>query len=257
MNSESDMLEFAKKVTLKAGRHILKNLEKVHDVKFKNQGKKKEIVTNVDLESENIIISAIKKKYPTHSIWSEEREFEDNKSKYVWVIDPLDGTNNFNFGLSEFGVCVGLWKNNKPFIGVVNLPKTSELFWAKKGKGAFLNGKKIHVNNKKLEESLMLLDTNIIKHESLLKKTRKLINNSYKIRTIGACSVNLTHLARGTASTIIDLNKKPGDFGAGAIIITEAGGIITTMDKKPLSLKNNDIIATNKKVYNTVMKLLS
>ena len=106
-----------------------------------------DIVTAADKVSEEIIISNIRKKYPTHSILSEESGTSGYENDYRWVIDPLDGTTNFSSGLPEFCVSIGIQYKNQTIIGVVFAPYLGELFYAVRGEGAFLNGKKISTGN--------------------------------------------------------------------------------------------------------------
>ena len=108
-------------------------------------GKHHNRVTIADLESEKVIVSLIRKHYPEHNIFAEEGEYKTTDSEYNWIIDPLDGTNNFSRGIPIFCVSIALAKNNEVILGVIYDVLKNELFTAEKGKGAFLNGKKIKV----------------------------------------------------------------------------------------------------------------
>src|SRR3990167_4924606 len=106
-------------------------------------------VTRADIEAEMLIRKILTKKFPDHGIIGEELPPVNSKAKYQWVIDPIDGTKSFIRGMPSWGILLALLEDGKPIIGVYNSPATSEIFWTEKSKGAFLNGKKIHVSNVK------------------------------------------------------------------------------------------------------------
>src|SRR3989344_8884472 len=140
----SEMLEVAKKAANEAGEVVLKLRD---NLKVKTKSNDSDVLTQADLASEKIILATLKSSFPKYNYLSEEVGKEDNKSEYTWVIDPIDGTLSYASGLPFFGISIGLLKNNKPFIGVINLPALKSLYWAENGKGAFLNGKRIKVSS--------------------------------------------------------------------------------------------------------------
>ena len=141
------------KAAKEAGKIILRYYSK--NVNATSKGDTYNLVTEADLASENKIISIIKSRFPDHSLLTEESGEEIHKSDYCWVIDPLDGTNNFYHKFPMFCISIALYKKGKPLIGVVFDPLKNELFFAEKNEGAFLNNKKINVSNvNKLSQSL-------------------------------------------------------------------------------------------------------
>jgi len=247
-------LEFTKKLAKKAGKYIKDNYNKKKHISYKEN---KETVTQIDIGSEKIIIDAIKKNYANENIWSEEAGSINNSSDYTWVIDPLDGTNNYVFKIPLFAVNIAVWYKNKPFIGVVYFPITDELCWAEKGKGAFINKEKIKVNKTNINESLFMIDSNVSKNIEWQKKLVNLTDKSFKVRSCGAFSFNSIQIARGNAGLCVDLNKKPGDFAAPTMIIKEAGGKITNIKGGELRLdRKEDVVITNNHIHNTVLSLI-
>ena len=131
-----------------AAKIIVANFNKIKHISKKGEG---DYFTNVDILAEEKIISIIQRRFPKHNILSEEAGLIDKNSEFTWLVDPLDGTHNYMHGLPLFGVSVGLEHKKKIIMGVIYLPMLDELFVAERGKGAFLNGKRIKVSNRGLK----------------------------------------------------------------------------------------------------------
>ena len=168
------MKDFTINLAKEAGKILMNDFGRLKTIKKKGQN---DFVTNADYESEKFIISKIQGKYPEHSILSEEKGEIKNDSDYEWYIDPLDGTTNFVHGLPMFGVSIGLAKKGESILGVIYLPFFNEMYVAEKGKGAYLNGKKIHVSdNSDVKNSLVnMSSTRVVNEESYLKKIMNIL----------------------------------------------------------------------------------
>ena len=140
MKDQSEFLSFSLDLAKKTGELQLSYFGNISSLDRKSTNI--DLVTNADIESENLIISRIKKAYPEHSIISEETDSIINNSEYTWIIDPLDGTTNFTHNLPIFAVSIALKKGNEMLSGVVFNPAADKCFYAEKDKGAFLNDKK-------------------------------------------------------------------------------------------------------------------
>ena len=140
MENQSEFLSFSIELAKKAGAIQLSYFGNISSVDTKSTNA--DLVTNADIESEKLIISEIKKKYPQHSILSEEADSITNNSQYTWIIDPLDGTTNFAHNLPIFAVSIALKKANETICGVVFNPAANKCFYAERNKGAFLDEKK-------------------------------------------------------------------------------------------------------------------
>ncbi len=248
-----EKLKLAKMLAFKAGKYIKSQYNKKKEISFK---KKREMVTQVDIGAEKMIIKGIKRYFPNHSIWSEEAGWSDQKSDYIWVIDPLDGTHNYVFKIPIFSASVGLWYRGKPYIGAVYFPVTDELVWAQKGKGTFINGKKIKARKEDLSETLLMFDSNILKKKKWHDRYQNLINASFKIKIPGAATFDFVQIARGCACAYLGVDQKPGDFGAVTIILQEAGGKVTNFEGKEIKLQSENIAATNGKVHKEILRLI-
>lgn len=154
---EDKFLKVAKEAALEAGKIVKKYY--LSELTLQSKGHYANFATRADLESEQKIIQILTKNFPDHNIIAEESGKVNKGSEYTWAIDPIDGTIPFVDGIPVFGVSIGIFKNNQPIIGVINMVATDELYWAMEGKGAFLNGEKIMVRREKdLKQSTIGLD---------------------------------------------------------------------------------------------------
>jgi len=238
-----------------AGKILMKNYGKVKFIKVKDQ---ESYVTNVDLESEKFIISTIRKKYPEHDIVSEESGRLNKKSDYRWYIDPLDGTHNYIHKLPMFGVSIGLEYKGKIILGAICLPYFDELYVAEKGKGAFLNGKRLKVSNRKeLKKSFITTDL-VLRYfpEKKIEMLNKLKGLVYDIRVLGSAVYGYTSVAKGSADAYITIYTYPWDAAAGALIVEESSGKVTDFNGKEWKANTGKFISSNKKIHNQLIKVL-
>ena len=186
-----------------------------------------DIVTIVDKASEEAIINGIKRAYHTHSILSEESGLEKSDSDYEWVIDPLDGTTNYNAGLPIFSVSIGVKYRGETIVGVVYAPYINELYHAVKGEGAYLNGKLIHVSDttdiRKAVvgtgfpvDKMNTTDNNVDNLRTILPITRA-------VRRLGSAAMDICYVALGVFDAFWELNLHEWDVCAALLIASEAG----------------------------------
>ena len=221
-----------------------------------------DLVTKADIESENKIISIIKNKFPNHSILTEESGEEIHKSDYCWVIDPLDGTNNFYHKFPMFCVSIALYKKGKPLIGVVFDPLKKEFFYAEKNEGAYLNDKKINVSSvRSLNKALLVLgfyyERGLLMRKSLGQMKKFFYENVHGIRRTGSAALDLCYTACGRFDGYWELTLNPWDYAAGSLILTEAGGRITDVQGKRYHLKMENVAASNGKIHKHMIKILN
>ena len=229
MNNLNEILQDAIEWAKGAGEIQLKYF-RTNDLGIETKTSVHDVVTKVDKECEDYLINKISEKYPDHSVLGEESGAHQHTSDYLWVIDPLDGTNNYSQGLPVFCVSIGIKYKNEPVVGVVFTPYLNEMFTAVKGKGAFLNNKKIAVSQKtKLNESVLATgfpydkdvnpDNNVDNIASIIPTIRGL-------RRMGAAAYDLCCVAAGILDGYWEFNLQPWDVCAGELIVTEAGGEI-------------------------------
>ncbi|MFC1809648.1 inositol monophosphatase family protein [Candidatus Omnitrophota bacterium] len=219
-------------------------------------------VTVADTESEKVIVDMIKQCFNDHNILAEENKYEGTPSEYTWVIDPLDGTNNFSFGLPIFCVSIALAKHGKPIVGVIYDVSRDELFYAGKGKGAFLNGEKIFVSGTKtLDMALLITGFYYDRGEKMLETLEHIkafyAENIVGVRRLGAAALDLCYVACGRATGFWEFKLSPWDFAAGMLLIEEAGGKVTGRRGEEVPLSEYFIVSSNGYIHDQMVKILS
>jgi myo-inositol-1(or 4)-monophosphatase len=240
----------------KAGQRLLKEFKKLSLAKIKAKDKH-DILTPADLESEKIILDLIQKKFPGHSILTEESSPKIKKSPFIWVIDPLDGTTNFAMKNPIWSIAISLWKNNKPLFGVVFAPAMNEFFVAETGKGACLNGQKIKVSKiTKLQESLLTFCHGHCEQDikRAIKLYQKFKLGGRDLRQLGSAAIEMGFVAAGRTESIMIPGANPWDVAAGTVLVREAGGRVTDFEGKDWNLKSKDMLASNGLIHNLLLK---
>lgn len=253
---DEKILEVAKQAAIEAGKIAKKYFQS--ELKLHDKGHYTNFATKADLQSEQKIIEILTKNFPDHNIIAEESGMVKKGSNYTWAIDPIDGTIPFVDGLPFFGVSIAVLKDNKPFIGVINMVVDGELYWAMSGKGAFLNGKKIKVRDEKdLEQSTIGLD---IGHTERIMKLDKfwkpIVENVRYVYLFGAAVSTLTYVARGMIDAFI-IRANIWDIAAGVVLIEEAGGRVTDISGKSVNYMEDKprIICSNGKIHDAILKI--
>jgi len=244
------------KAAKEAGKILLKyfrNIEKIEDKDKTNA------VTNADLESDRKVIGIIKNNFPDHNILSEESGATNKNSQYRWLIDPLDATHNYMHSIPLFGVSIALELKKELVLGVIYLPFFGELFVAEKGKGAFLNNKKINVSKfLELRRSMILVDGGFHKEtKRKLELISGLTKELHKIRVVGAAVVDFVYVAEGKIEASILFPTNPWDIAAGILLVREAGGKVTGFDGREADQYTKEIIVSNGSVHDKVLRLIN
>ncbi len=219
---------------------------------------KNDFVTDLDKRSEGIIVSVIKEHFPNHGILAEEGGLGKGDGT-LWIIDPLDGTSNYIHQFPMFSVSIGVLRENTLRAGVIYDPLHKEMFTAQKGKGAFLNGKRVRVTRvKRLADSLMATGIPFRardRFDEYLKSFEKISLGSVGLRRGGSAALDLAYVACGRFDGFWEINLSPWDIAAGALIIEEAGGRVTDLWGNPDYLKSGDILASNGLIHHELRKI--
>ncbi len=271
-----NLLDFTIQTAKKAGDLILK--ESKNKLLIETKSNANDLVTNVDKASEALIIKEIKKKYPDHAIMAEESTFLSDKnaqnlgsSKYIWIIDPIDGTTNFTRNIPFYAVSIGVFKLSKAEssdnydylegelqIGVVHAPALNQTFYAEKGKGAYKDGEKISVSKvKTLSDSIFATGFPYKNGEINLPYFDKMARNTRGGRRLGAASLDMAYVASGYLDLFWEFGLKAWDVAAGALIIEEAGGTVSDTNGNLIDLFGGDILTSNGKVHKESIKLFA
>lgn len=251
---------FAEDLARQAGQLLLKKFGKAK-IAVKKPGE--DFATDADLASEKLIIQAIQKNFPTHAILAEESGGHDI-AEFQWIIDPLDGTKNFYFGLPNWCVSIALQKNGESVVGVVYAPISNQLFSARKNGNTMLNKRKIHVSDTaQLSKSLVVVEIPR-KHTSgrNFKKDITCFTDSLvkvrRVRAFAAAAYDLCLVACGAADGYLDFsrNTKIWDVAAGELIVREAGGKTSDITLPKAPRNNTSILASNANLHQHLLKLL-
>lgn len=251
-------LKIAKQAAREAGLAIKKEFTnwKRGQAKFKDA---KQIVTWVDKKAEKILFSYLKKQFPDYGMISEESRPTKQDNTHSWIIDPLDGTTNFTCHHPYFAVSVALKYKNEIVVAVTYDIILDEMSWAVKDKGAYRNGKKISVSkNKSLKKALISYT-----HGKPLSNTKKAFKfyqhfhlKAQKCRNFACTSLQMAHTASGHNEAFICLGPKLWDVAAGALLIKEAGGLVTDAKGKEWKTNSKSIVAGNPTLQPVVLKEL-
>lgn len=257
---DEQFLKVAKQAALEAGK-VIQTYSGDFGKKNIKGGDKSNFATIADIKAEKVVVKILTDNFPSHNIIAEEGTGIKKGSKYTWAIDPLDGTISFAAGVPNFTVSIGLTLNSEPVLGVIYHITKGDLYWAQKGKGAFVNNKKINVSsNKNLEEGIISLDLGH-KHkreEKFKRYIAPLIFKASYVYSLGSGALSLAYTARG----IVDLHIQAGgiwDNLAGAAIIREAGGVVTDFKgKEPDWNKGQvDVVASNGLIHDQILEALA
>ena len=214
--------------------------------------KKFDFVTKVDKEAEAQIIDVIHRHYPDHKIYAEET-LRQQSGGYRWIIDPLDGTTNYIHGVPIFSVSIGLELDGELILGVVYDPNQDEMFYAEKGKGAFLNDEPIHVSQITQTEMALLATGYPFKMKEYIdlyqESFKRLFHNASGIRRAGSAAMDLCYVACGRYDGFWELGLQAWDLAASCVILTEAGGTITDFSGGDDVLKTGNTVASNSHLH--------
>jgi myo-inositol-1(or 4)-monophosphatase len=252
------MLNFAIRVAQDAGRLLRDRVGTKIDIGHKGAIN---IVTDVDLASEQLIRDAIATHYPRHQVLAEEGGLAETASEYRWVIDPLDGTTNFAHGYPIFCVSIALEYQGESVLGVVYDPMRDELFTAERGGGAALNNRPVRVSG-----TAELIDSLLSTGFPYNIKTSTLTNldhwanfamNAQALRRDGAAALDLCYVACGRFDGFWELNLSPWDTAAGALIVEEAGGRVTDFKGNKFSNYERQVLASNGLIHDRMIEVLA
>lgn len=220
------------------------------NIGVRDKAGKANFVTEYDCKVQKMIQERLSEILPEAEFLGEEEDCQVNKdAEFIFIVDPIDGTTNFIKDYHMSCISVGLLKNGKHHLGVVHNPYLDETFYAVDGEGAYLNGKPIHVSEENMENSIVLFGSSPYNTElarASFDKAYEYFTKCLDIRRSGSAALDLCSVASGRAEIFFELILSPWDFAAGALIVKEAGGVVTTVEgQKISSLEKCSILARN------------
>lgn len=255
------MLNTAVKAARKAGAIINRASLDLDLVRVASKGRS-DFVTEVDRAAEAAIIDTLKGAYPSHTFLAEESgaSHPEAGSEYTWIIDPLDGTTNFIHGFPQYAVSIGLQHRGQITQAVVYDPTRNELFTASRGRGAFLNDRRVRVSRRtKLTEALIGTGFPFRSLEHLdeyVRMFKRITEETAGIRRPGAAALDLAYVAAGRLDGFWEFGLSPWDMAAGSLLIVEAGGMISDFGGGAEFLTSGHVVCGSPKVFAPLLKLV-
>ena len=256
------MINVAIKAARAAGAIINRAALDVEAVRI-SQKQVNDFVTEVDHASERAIIDTLLTAYPDHGILAEESgsQHGNPKADHIWIIDPLDGTTNFIHGFPVYCVSIALQVRGKLEQAVVYDPSRNDLFTATKGRGAFMNERRIRVSKRtRLDECLLSTGFPFRPEDDFDKYLRLMgdvMQRTAGLRRPGAAALDLAYVAAGFSDGFFELGLQPWDMAAGALLITEAGGLVGNFTGDANFLEQRECMAASPRIYAQLVPLLS
>ncbi len=252
------LINIAISAARRAGKTVLRKSYRVDQLKFDLKGAR-DFVSSVDLLAEREIVETIQEAYPNHAILAEESHSIPG-NEFEWIIDPLDGTTNFLHGVPQFCISIAIRKNGRLAHAVVYDPVHEELFTASKGVGAYLNDRRIRASDvRNLDYALIGTGFPFREFDSVdlwVEIFRELSKKTSGIRRPGSAAMDLAYVACGRFDAFWETGLKIWDIAAGALLIQEAGGIVSDFNGEQDFLESGNIVAGNSHLYDEVARIV-
>ena len=248
-------MQVAKDVSLEAGEILARRFYQAKEVFLKGDN---DFVTDVDREAEAVILGRLRREYPGMGLLGEESAGDRPDSGYVWIVDPVDGTRNYAWGIPFFSLVVGLALDGEALVGVNYDPMRKEMFHAERGGGAFLNGEPIRVSDKSsLGEAIVGMDISYAGDDGAangLEVLRSLVGGVRSVRVMGSSALGISYAAAGRVDLYFNHRLEPWDQVAGLLLVEEAGGRITDRTGARADLLSDGLIASSTALHADFMR---
>jgi myo-inositol-1(or 4)-monophosphatase len=254
------MVNVALRAGRRAGQVIVRAMDRVDTLRIEEK-QQNDLVSEVDRNAESIIVETLSQAFPDHGIIGEEGGESASGKENVWIIDPLDGTTNFLYGIPHFCISIGMLHQGRLEHAVVIDPVRNEEFVASRGQGAQLNGKRLRVSRRAhLSESLLATGfpfrDNKSHMDAYMGMLREFAESTRGIRRAGAAALDLAYVAAGRYDGYWELGLKPWDLTAGALLVRESGGLVSDIAGGEQFLETGNIVAGSPKVFKAMLQKL-
>ena len=241
MNSISPILNIMIKTAEKASKVLIRDFGELENLQVSKKGPK-DFVTNSDKKVEKIILQELEKSKKNFSFLSEENgKIENQDKENIWIIDPIDGTNNFLHGIPHFSISIGLKCKNEIIAGVIFDPIKNELFYAEKNNGAYFNNQRIRVSKKNNLDECLFASNNV-----------GINNKNLSIRNLGSAALDMAYVGAGRFDGYFQNDLHIWDIAAGVIIVKEAGGTVNNLNLS--QIENLKIRASSNAIYEKMLE---
>jgi len=245
----------------KAARRMVRDFGEVENLQVSKKGPA-DFVSIADKKAEETLVRELQKARPDYGFVLEEgNDIEGKDSSNTWIIDPLDGTTNFLHGIPHFAISIALVRDSEPFAGVVYNPVTDEMFWAEKGQGAYLNGRRLRVSARvDLSDGLFATGVPFLgkkkDDDRFLQRIDAVTSVSSGIRRFGSAALDLAFVAAARYDGFWECDLQPWDMAAGIVLVREAGGFVSDIAGKRKMLENGSVVAATDKMHGPLLKLV-
>ncbi len=255
----SEYTRFAVQIAQEAGAELKRRFNDHHEVRSKSTPN--DLVTEADETSEKLLVARIRRRFPNHGILTEEGTSQSGlDSEWLWLIDPLDGTVNYAHGLPSFSVSIALVHQGAVISGAVYSPCQGLLFVAEKGCGAWRDGQRLHVSSAPTLSQAMLSTgfpyRMVDNPENNLREFCQVALRAQAVRRLGVASLDLAWVAAGVLDGYWEANLQPWDWAAGALLVEEAGGMVTDYEGRPWTVGTTHLVATNGWYHGELLAIL-
>jgi len=260
MPTPSALLQVMIAAARKAARGLARDFGEVSELQVSRKGVS-DYVTAADLKAEQVLFESLAKARPGYSFLGEERGLIEGSDKtHTFIVDPIDGTTNFIHAIPHFAINIALEREGQIVAAVTHNPIAQETFWAEKGKGAYVNDKRLRVAARR-EMLDALLATGIPfagrpGHAQFLKELHQISGKVSGVRRFGSAALDLAWVAAGRYDGYWERRLSPWDIAAGALLVTEAGGKVTTADGSDFDPREGTVLAANQELHPQILALL-
>lgn len=259
--TDSPELQTATKAALAGATVILDYFQRGVEMRSKPGEQTYNLVSDADVESEHAIADCIESTFPDHAILGEEENVGAADAEHLWIIDPLDGTNNFAHRIPHFAISIAYLHRGQPQCGIVVNPIRNDWYWATRGRGAFHNGRALAVDSSGKLASSMIGCGFYYDRGAMMEATLAAVHDFFKqdihgIRRFGTAALDLCQVADGLFGVYFEYQLHPWDFAAGKLIVEEAGGRVTNCLGDELPIAKTSILATNGPLHSPALAIV-
>jgi len=260
MSTQSALLKVMSDAARKAARGLNRDFGEVAELLVSRKGAA-DFVSAADLKAEQTLFEALSKSRPGYGFLGEERGMIEGTDKtHTWIVDPLDGTTNFLHAIPHFAINIALQRDGAVVAAVTYNPVSNELYWAEKGKGAFVNDKRLRVSARtRLDESVIATGIPFLghgQHARFLKELHQVSQRVAGVRRFGSAALDLAFVAAGRFDAFWERDLKPWDLAAGLLLVTEAGGVVRNADGGETVLETGSVCAGTPEIQPQLLEKL-